>query len=674
MPYSYQSHVLASSSAGPFSFAAIDGYLSIDHIKVYVDETLEAATNYTVDEVLREITLTSALPAGAIVLIRRETPKTLSERQVVFTAGSVVRTEDLNRAHLQTMFIAQETEDQAVKDLQAPSEKAAGQVLTWTGTIWAAAEPTGGSGGGITPGLKGDIEVVTASDWQIRPATVTTGELGGDITSAGKSLIIGANAAAQRTTLGLGTAATQNTTAFAAASHTHPANQVTGLSTVATSGSYTDLTNRPTLGTAAAAATTDFAAAIHTHSNATTSADGFMSSQDKTKLNGVASGAEVNVNADWNASSGDAQILNKPTLGTVASLNVPASAGGVAGSTQAVRGDDPRLADSRSPTTHTHTASDITSGLATVATSGSYTDLINKASIPSLLGDLTDVSSTAPTTGQVLKWNGSVWAPGTDATQGGGGNDADTLDGLDSTHFLNRANHTGTQAISTITDLQSNLDGKAATSHTHTLSAITNAGTAAARDVPASGNAGIVSSVAQVVIADDTRLTDARTPTSHTHGSITNDGRVGAVSGRVLVTKTDGAVDTLPEGSANQFLRKDSSNTIPIWDTPKLIDSYVGQIDEPKSTATYWVDRRAATARTITGFYARCASGTVTLTLYSGETGTTEIGQVGVTSSGGSDSTLTNTSISADGVMRLKATQVDDATEVTFVIKYEITL
>lgn len=32
----------------------------------------------------------------------------------------------------------------------------------------------------------------------------------------------------------------------------------------------------------------------------------------------VADGAEVNVNADWNAVSGDAQILNKPTLGTMA--------------------------------------------------------------------------------------------------------------------------------------------------------------------------------------------------------------------------------------------------------------------------------------------------------------------------------------------------------------------
>ena len=37
------------------------------------------------------------------------------------------------------------------------------------------------------------------------------------------------------------------------------------------------------------------------------------------------------------------------------------------------------------------------------------------------LGDLTDVSTTGATTGQVLKYNGSSWAPAADATGGGGG-------------------------------------------------------------------------------------------------------------------------------------------------------------------------------------------------------------------------------------------------------------
>lgn len=39
---------------------------------------------------------------------------------------------------------------------------------------------------------------------------------------------------------------------------------------------------------------------------------------EQSKLSSIAEGAEVNVNADWNATSGDAQILNKPNLATVA--------------------------------------------------------------------------------------------------------------------------------------------------------------------------------------------------------------------------------------------------------------------------------------------------------------------------------------------------------------------
>ena len=45
-------------------------------------------------------------------------------------------------------------------------------------------------------------------------------------------------------------------------------------------------------------------------------------------------------------------------------------------------------------------------------------------------------------------------------------------------------------------------------------------GTAAFKNVPSSGNAG----TSEVVLGSDTRLSDARTPTSHTHGNITNGG------------------------------------------------------------------------------------------------------------------------------------------------------
>ena len=43
-------------------------------------------------------------------------------------------------------------------------------------------------------------------------------------------------------------------------------------------------------------------------------------SGEKTKLSGIQTGAEVNVNADWNATSGDAEILNKPTIPSIAGL------------------------------------------------------------------------------------------------------------------------------------------------------------------------------------------------------------------------------------------------------------------------------------------------------------------------------------------------------------------
>ena len=39
-----------------------------------------------------------------------------------------------------------------------------------------------------------------------------------------------------------------------------------------------------------------------------------FSATEQTKLAGIEAGAEANVNADWEAVSGDAQILNKPAI------------------------------------------------------------------------------------------------------------------------------------------------------------------------------------------------------------------------------------------------------------------------------------------------------------------------------------------------------------------------
>ena len=99
-----------------------------------------------------------------------------------------------------------------------------------------------------------------------------------------------------------------------------------------------------------------------------------------------------NVQADWNAQSGLAEILNKPTLGTAASADTTdfaTAAEGVLASTAVQPGD-----------------------LATVAVSGDYNDLLNKPTIPSTTDFVTTntaqtISAKKTTTSQI-KLEGSA--------------------------------------------------------------------------------------------------------------------------------------------------------------------------------------------------------------------------------------------------------------------------
>ena len=76
-------------------------------------------------------------------------------------------------------------------------------------------------------------------------------------------------------------------TVFTPSAHTHPISEVTNLQTT--------LDNKVDKVIGKQLSTEDYTTA------------------EKNKLAGIQEGAEVNVNPDWNATSGDAEILNKPT-------------------------------------------------------------------------------------------------------------------------------------------------------------------------------------------------------------------------------------------------------------------------------------------------------------------------------------------------------------------------
>lgn len=107
-------------------------------------------------------------------------------------------------------------------------------------------------------------------------------------------------------------------------------------------------------------------------------------------------------------------------------------------------------ADAGSISASTPTSTVTIAGGTDVTTNIVGNTLTINGSTPTLsINDLTDVdtTNTTPVAGNVLKWDGAKWSPGLDATTGGGGTDADTLDGQDSTYFLNYNNLQNTPTI-----------------------------------------------------------------------------------------------------------------------------------------------------------------------------------------------------------------------------------
>lgn len=224
-----------------------------------------------------------------------------------------------------TFFTALEA-DAATGEVTLPQAvhlggQAADPLAPLDGTLWlntttgevkvrsaGATRLVGGAGGGVSDGDKGDVTVSgSGTTWTIDAGAVSLGKLADLATStilgratAGTGSPEALTAAQVRTILNVANGATANAAdavLLSRANHTgtQPASSVTGLAAVATSGSAADLT----AGTLPAGRFDDTAHGSRSggalHSAATTLAAGFMSAADKTKLDGVAAGANAYV-------------------------------------------------------------------------------------------------------------------------------------------------------------------------------------------------------------------------------------------------------------------------------------------------------------------------------------------------------------------------------------------
>jgi len=253
--------------------------------------------------------------------------------------------------------------------------------------------------------------------------------------------------------------------------------------------------------------------------------------------------AALALGSNLSISSGTLEVT-LPTAGTgitgSSTFSVDFAPDGTTSTTKAVRADDSRLSDARTPTAHTHALADIQQGGAT--------------------------------SGQVLEWSGSAWAPAT--LSGGGGG--------------------------TVTSVTA---GTGLTGGT-----ITGTGTIAADFGTTSGT---------ICQGDDSRLSNARTPTAHTHDAT---------------------------------------------------DSYIGEIATP-TARTYTIDLTAATARTISALYFITSAGTVDVTVKNGANTVYTADGLGTTKTIVT-SGLSNTSVSAGGSILLVIDAVSTPADLAFAIYY----
>jgi len=217
-------------------------------------------------------------------------------------------------------------------------------------------------------------------------------------------------------------------------------------------------------------------------------------------------------------------------LSTDRTFTVDFAASGVSSSTKAVRADDSRLSDARTPTAHTHSISDVTNLQTTLdgKAASSHTHAISDVTNLQTTLDGKAAASHTHAAGDITSGTLNIARipTGTTSSTVCIGNDSRLSDArtpLAHTHAISdvtnlqtsldgKAASVHTHAISDVTGLQTALDGKAATSHVHSAADVTT-GTLDIARIPTG------STSTTVCIGNDARLSDARTPLAHVHAA-----------------------------------------------------------------------------------------------------------------------------------------------------------